>query len=153
MKKKVVDPRYAKGGKYRRVINEINRVGKCPFCPKNFTYHDKPILKDRKRWFLTYNFNPYPGSRYHFLLIRKRHAEKLRHLKPQDFVDVLWLLKWLERRFKLQGGGVAMRFGKTHYTGASVCHMHCHVIVPKLEYRTIKGRRQRVACVVNFPIG
>ena len=52
---------------------------------------------------------------------------------------------WAVQKFELKGGALAMRFGETTYTGASVCHIHAHLIVPKTE----KGK----ALTVEFPIG
>lgn len=152
--KKVVDTRNARTEKYRKVLERIAADRVCPFCPSNFRYHTRPVLKRRGSWLATRNFNPYPGSRHHFLLVGKDHKEKLCELTLKDMGDILWLIAWIERKHNLKGGGIAMRFGNSRYNGATVSHIHCHLIVPKLEYREAgKGRRQRVARVVPFPIG
>lgn len=153
MKRKVVDTRYAKSSKYLATLKQIEARGVCPFCPEHFVFHTRPILRQQGDWFITRNFRPYPGTRLHLIVVRRYHAERLRDLTPQDFVDLQRLVQWAERTFKIQGGGITMRFGNTRYTGATVCHIHAHLIVPKLEYRVVGGRRQRLARIVNFPIG
>jgi diadenosine tetraphosphate (Ap4A) HIT family hydrolase len=145
MKKKVVDPRFAKGARYKKIINEIKEVGVCPFCPENFRWHTKPILKRAGDWFITKNFNPYKNTRYHFLAIKKTHKERLEELSARDWKELSILLSWTIKKFKLKGGGLAMRFGDTALTGATVCHIHAHLIVPKLQ----RGK----AVPVWFPFG
>lgn len=143
--KKVVDPRFAKGKKYHGVLKEIEREAVCPFCPETFKWHTKPILKRRGNWLITENFNPYTNTAHHLLVIGKQHKELLHELTACDFADIHWLLLWAVKKFKLKGGGVTMRFGVTEYTGATVCHLHAHLIVPKRVHGKTKP--------VYFPIG
>lgn len=147
MKKGVVDPHYAKSKEYRKVILEINQKGKCPFCADNFKYHKHPILKRSGDWFATKISWPYKNTRLHFLIIGEKHKEKVSELTSKDMKSIFTLLQWLEMTFELPGGAFAMRFGETSYTGATVCHLHCHVIVPKLNARTKRAK------TVVFPVG
>jgi len=147
MAQQVVDVHYAKSDQYRNMITKIAKVGKCPFCPKHFKHHRKKILQKEGAWFITENSWPYRETRWHLLIIGITHKERLSELTPGDMANILKLLQWAERRFKIPGGGFAMRFGQTRYTGATVCHLHAHLIVPKLNRKT--GR----AKVVSFPVG
>ena len=140
-KKRVVNPRYAKSGGYRKVIRSIETEGKCPFCPENFKYHKHPILKESGGWFVTRSSWPYKNTKHHFVVIGKEHKEHFRELDRVDMVSVQSLVQWAIETFKIRGGVLAHRFGETDLTGATVCHLHFHLIVPKA------GRR------VNFPIG
>lgn len=151
--KRLVDARYARTPEYRKVIEQIQKDKKCPFCPRNFRYHNRKILKKIGKWIITRNFNPYPGTRHHFILIGDKHKTKAGHLTAKDFAEIGYLVQWTEREFKIQGGALAMRFGNSRYTGATVTHLHCHLIVPKLEYRKVGKKKQRLARVVSFPIG
>jgi len=146
MKKKVVDPTYAKSKNYSRVINKIAEEGMCPFCPENFKYHKKPILKKRTDWFVTESTWPYKNTRHHFLVMTMKHMEELSELSAKDWESIHWLIRWATKEYKIRGGGLAMRFGDTSHTGATVCHLHMHLIVPELKKN---GR----AKIVNFPIG
>lgn len=139
--KKVVDPRFAKDEEYRRALLKIEAEGKCPFCPDNFKYHKEPILFERDGWLITKASWPYTNHQYHFLIIAKEHKEHISQLSPSDLVAVNDLANWAIKEFKLKGGALALRFGDSEYTGATVCHLHFHFIVPQF------GK------VVNFPIG
>lgn len=145
--KKVVDPHYAKSNEYRRVIGSIMEKGVCPFCPANFRHHKNPILRRLGGWFITKNSWPYKKTSYHFLIIGTKHKEHLNEITKKDLVDILGLLQWATRKFKIPGGALAIRFGKTSYTGATVCHLHCHLIVPGLNRKTKRAQ------TVMFPIG
>jgi len=146
-KKKVVDSRFAKSAEYGDVIKTIETKGECPFCPDNFIYHKEPILKREGGWFLTRNSWPYANARHHFLVICETHKEKLDELTDKDWQSLAFLFKWAISEYQIEGGGLAMRFGETTYTGATVCHLHAHLIVPELNTKT------GMAETVQFPIG
>lgn len=141
MSKKIVDPRFARKGEYKEVIDKIIEEGKCPFCPENFIYHKKPKLKSVGDWFITESSWPYPKSQQHFLLICQTHKETFSEITAEDMVQVIELVNWAVTEFKIPGAGLCLRFGETEYTGATVCHLHFQLIVP------IKSQ------TVNFPVG
>jgi len=140
-KKKVVDPRFAKGDGYDEVIKTIEGEGKCPFCPDNFKYHKNPTLNKVGNWFITESSWPYKNSKKHFLIISKKHKEDFQELNGSDFDNMYSLVNWALKEYDLKGGGVILRFGDTAYTGATVCHLHFHLVVPELSK------------TVSFPIG
>lgn len=140
-KRKVVDTRFAKGAEYKAVISAIKKEGECPFCPGNFKYHKHPILKRAHDWFISRSSWPYENAKHHFILLKASHTERIDELSSDNMSDVLVLAQWVTKEFGIKGGALAMRFGDTSYTGATVCHLHFHFIVPK------KGK------TVNFPIG
>jgi len=147
MKKGAVNTRNARKGEYRDVINKIDTVGKCPFCKENFKYHKKPILKREKGWFVTENSWPYKNTQHHFIIIGEKHKEEFSELNQNDFAVVAQLTKWVIRRYKIKGGAFTMRFGNTDATGASVTHLHFHILVPEKDKRTKRTKR------VSFPVG
>ncbi|MFH1582514.1 MAG: HIT domain-containing protein [bacterium] len=147
MKKKFVNIKNARRGEYKRVIEKIAKTGKCPFCKENFKYHRKPIYKRKNSWFLTNDTWPYKNARIHLLILGDKHKESFSELTKTDLESVSCLTKWAIKKWKIKGGGLAMRFGDTDYTGASVSHIHFHIISPKLNKKTKKAK------LVNFPIG
>ncbi|MDO8601070.1 MAG: HIT domain-containing protein [bacterium] len=162
MKKKFVNVHYAKSKEYKRVIETIASTGKCPFCKEDFkypskakgkkeihlfAYHEKPVFKQKNGWFLTENSWPYKNSRRHLIIIGDKHKENFSDLTKKDLEAVGFLVNWAIKEYKIKGGALAMRFGNTDYTGASVAHLHFHIISPKINKKT--GR----AITVNFPIG
>lgn len=145
--KKVVNKRFAKGkGEYENVISSIEEKGHCPFCPENFKYHKEPILKEEGEWLITKNSWPYKNAAYHFVIIGKKHKENFLELDIEDFNAVKKLVNWATNEFSIKGGALALRFGDTDHTGATVCHLHFHLISPELN---TSGKSQAVL----FPIG
>lgn len=146
---RVVDPHYARTDEYREQLEEIAAKGLCPFCPGNFDWHPNPILYEAGGWFITPIRLNYENARLHLLLIGLQHKEHFLDLTLEDLEDIQALVAWAAFEYDLEdkGGGFLMRFGATEYTGASVVHLHAHLIVPEIDPET--GR----AKVVNFPIG
>jgi diadenosine tetraphosphate (Ap4A) HIT family hydrolase len=140
---KLINARYAKSGFYKRVLTEVGGAKVCPLC--TLKWHTNPILKTVGAWFITKTFQPYPNTTLHFLIIGKRHKESLSELSPRDWKEISGLQKWAIKKYHIKGGGIAMRFGDTAHTGATVAHLHMHLIVPKLR----RGR----AVPVMFPFG
>lgn len=141
--RKFVDDRYAKSGFYRKVLADVKGAKVCPLC--TLQWHTNPILKTAGGWFITETFQPYPNAEKHFLIIGKRHKECLTELTSGDWKDISALQKWAVKKYRIAGGGIAMRFGDTAHTGATVAHLHMHLVVPKLK----RGR----AVPVMFPFG
>ena len=147
MRKKLVNIKNARQGEYRKVIEEIAKTGKCPFCKENFKYHKKPIYKRKGGWFLTNNSWPYKNTNYHLIILGDKHKENFSEITKKDLESVAYLINWAIKKWKIKGGGITMRFGETDYTGASVNHIHFHIISPKIDKKTKKTK------TVNFPIG
>ncbi|MFH1551295.1 MAG: HIT domain-containing protein [bacterium] len=147
MVKKVVNPEFAKSKNYKEVLDAIEKTGKCPFCRENFKYHKKIILKKEKGWFVTKNSWPYKNTEHHFIIISEKHKEEFDELDSYDFEAVLKLVNWTIKKYKIKGGGLTLRFGDFTYTGATVCHLHFHLIVPKINKKNNKVGQ------VYFPIG
>ena len=147
MKKKFVNLINARPGEYRRVIETISKTGKCPFCKENFKYHKKPILKRQGDWFLTEASWPYKNTYCHLMILGEKHRENFSELKKEDFEAISYLARFAIKKYNIKGGALAMRFGDTAYTGASVAHLHFHLISPEINKKTKHSK------TVNFPIG
>jgi len=145
--KKFVNIRNARRGEYKKVIEEIATTGKCPFCKENFKYHKKPIYQRMGAWFLTNNSWPYKNAKHHLIILGDEHKENFSELTKKDFESIAYLTNWAIKNWKIKGGAITMRFGDINYTGASVSHIHAHIISPELE------RNKKQAKIVNFPIG
>jgi len=131
----------AREGDYKKTIEEITKTGKCPFCKENFKYHKKPIHKKKNGWFLTENSWPYENTDFHFVIIGEKHKENILELTKKDLEAVFFLVKWATKKWEIKGGALTIRFGDPNFTGASVSHLHFHLITPK------KNKS------INFPIG
>lgn len=142
----LVNPAFAKNIDYGNTIDEILKAGDCPFCPNNFRWHPWPILQRSGEWFITRSGWPYKNAGHHFLILGNHHLISTVEMTPEDSASVRHLTSWAVAQFNLKGYGRMSRSGDTNYTGATVQHLHFHLIQPKLD---LDGK----TLTVNFPIG
>jgi len=131
-----VDMSTVRHDKQRKVMEEIQRQGHCPFCRENLEkYHKNPILKEGKYWLLTENQWPYEKVKHQLLAIYTTHIEHLKDIDPEAGRELFEMFAEESRKRGLEGGGVAIRFGTSEHGnyGSSVAHIHAHLIEPDLE--------------------
>lgn len=118
----------------REVMRQILADESCPFCLENIRkYHKQVISKDGKYWMLTPNQWPYKHTKVHFLAIYKKHAETLSEIDPESGNELLEMMQWVQKEYQVPGGGWAMRFGDTNYSGGTVNHIHVQFVQPDLD--------------------
>jgi diadenosine tetraphosphate (Ap4A) HIT family hydrolase len=147
--KKFVNKQNARPGQnYHKVIEEIAEHKVCPFCPENINkYHKNPILIDGKFWLATDNMYPYPKTKNHLIFIHKNHIENVDEINKDAWAELHEQIKKMAGNRKMAGGSFVLRFGDTEYTGASVTHLHAHLIQSdpeNKEYDKAKGLSVRV---------
>lgn len=142
----LVNPTFAKSAGYGNAISDIINAGVCPFCPETFLWHPWPILHRVDDWFITRSGWPYENAEHHFLIIGNDHITMDIQATTKDLHCVRELTSWAYNTFDLEGYGCISRSGETNYTGATVQHLHFHLIQPKLGP---DGK----ALTVWFPIG
>jgi ATP adenylyltransferase len=114
---------------YESVIRKIQQDSVCPFCQENLhKYHKKPILHQSKYWVATNNMYPYLGSTEHILIINAEHKEDVTELSDDEWLDLRVMVKTLTAMQSIKGATLLLRFGDTDYTGASVSHLHAHLV-------------------------
>lgn len=124
-----VNLEHARYDDQRKVMQKSVEDDECPFCLEALhKYHKQPILAESEHWVVTTNQWPYAHTDAHFLLIAKHHAETVTDLPLEAYTDLGRQVKWLARKYQLAYGGLAMRFGDTAHTGATVNHLHVHII-------------------------
>ncbi len=130
MEKKFVNPKNARPGQhYENVIKEIAEHKVCPFCPEHIAkYHKNPILIEGKFWLVTDNMYPYQPTKNHVIFIHKTHIEKIDELGKEAWRELYEHLTKIIADRKIEGGSFLLRFGDTEYTGASVTHLHAHLV-------------------------
>ena len=121
----------------KKVMEEIQKQGHCPFCRENLDkYHKNPILKEGKFWILTDNQWPYEKIRHQLLAIYSKHIEHISEMDAEAGKELVELFQEEAEKRNIPGGGIAIRFGKNpgkgNY-GSSVLHLHAHMIEPDLE--------------------
>lgn len=129
--------------KYEQVIKGIAEHGVCPFCSEHLTkYHKKPLEK-KIYWWVTENMYPYHPVRHHFLFIHKAHIEHIAELSDEAWRE----LHTLAKEKNVAGGAFVFRFGNTHFTGASVAHLHAHLIQSDPEHADYPKEKKIMAGV------
>lgn len=147
-KKKFINQTYVRTGSQAEIYEQIEKEGLCPFCLENFErYQVGPIIKDNANWTLVKSKWPYENSKVHLLLILKTHIEDIQKLDSDTWGDLLDLVKWAIGKYKIPGGALAIRFGDSNLTGATVHHLHAQLIEPTRK----EGKEN--AETVTFPIG
>lgn len=118
----------------RRVYREIVERDECPFCPENLhKTNPQPIVREGEYWTILPSRWPYQHTVTHLLAIAKRHVERVTELGDEAEAagaELFGHVKWAELEYQIAAGGLAMRFGDTAHTGASVSHLHAHIIEP-----------------------
>lgn len=143
--KQFIDLDNAREEEQLKVMQDIASNEHCPFCIENLKkYHKQPIIKETKYWLLTKNQWPYPNTKVHFLVIYKDHAINLSELADKSGEELLQLVKWVEKEYKIPGGGWVMRFGDTRYSAGTVNHIHAQILVPDIKKEGYQPTRFKI---------
>lgn len=127
---KRVNAKNTSSKQYAAVLRKIEKENICPFCWENFlTHHTRPIIEKGRYWLLTENFNPYPGTTQHLLLVSKKHVTHFKDLPTAAFAELFRLVEPELKKRGVKGGGLFMRFGDSDYNFSSVGHLHAQLIV------------------------
>ena len=115
----------------RQVMETIQDRQECPFCPENLDkYHRAEIIRKGALWVLTRNQWPYENTTEHLLAIATYHAETIADLREGSFDELQGHMTWAEKELDIKSGAVALRFGDISQNGATVNHLHAHIIAP-----------------------
>jgi diadenosine tetraphosphate (Ap4A) HIT family hydrolase len=115
---------------YVQTLEMIIAKGFCPFCEENLDYHHRrPLLYKSKHWLVTRNSWPYEGTEFHILFIARRHIERIEEMSATEWLDLKDLHRKFVEEYVIQGGTFFIRSGIMGITGASVIHLHAHLVV------------------------
>lgn len=130
-------------GFYEAYLLDFERRGECPFCSKNFKLE---VLKKIGKWQLVERSWKGENTKRHFLIIGEEHKTNLTEMSPADWISINSLIRRAVKKYRISGGGLAVRFGDTDCSGATISHLHFHLIVPNMDCKGLSKP-------VNFPIG
>lgn len=143
--KKFVHLENSRTAEQDKVMRQIKEDKLCPFCRENLAkYHKNPILIKGKHWVITKNQWPYEGAKYHVLAIANRHIESIEEVRATEIAELFSLFKKTQKKLRIKGGALAMRFGKIARPASTVAHLHVHLIEPDSAKKDHKG--------VKFPM-
>lgn len=132
---------------YKELLQKELAAHICPLCPDGLKMGKNDIIRSQDGWNLILNEFAYEHTRIHLLIIPEAHVTTLDQLSVLDWKAVQQLTAWAIEHFQIKGGALTIRFGDAHYSGASVHHLHFHLISPEHD----ESRDDNV--VVPFAIG
>ena len=110
-------------------MRRLDAAGICLFCPEHLRQHaGQEILWRTRYWSVTPNKFPYAGTATHLLLVPDTHVGDLLDLDPEVQHDFWLALAAVRERFGLTYYGLGVRNGDCRFTGATIAHVHAHVL-------------------------
>ncbi len=111
-------------------MRRLDDAGVCLFCPEYLASHPRQqVLLSTRHWTATPNEFPYRGTRLHLLLVPHQHAADLLALSDDVRGDFWVALAAVAERHELSHYGLGVRNGDCRFTGATIRHVHAHVLV------------------------
>jgi ATP adenylyltransferase len=125
-------------------MRELEAQGVCLFCPDGLSRQARQqILFQTRHWTVTPNEFPYPGTALHLLLVPQQHAADLLDLDENVRQDFWTALAQVRSRCELGYYGLGVRNGDCRFTGATIRHVHAHVLVGEADQDTTAVVRMR----------
>ncbi len=113
----------------REHMEELMERGICIFCPEHIHEDHDRIEIETKHWMVKKNSYPYKQTKLHILLIPKVHVSTVSKLPKAARAEFVDLIVKCEKFFKLTSYALGMRAGDMRYNGASMEHLHAHIVV------------------------
>ena len=111
-------------------MERLEAAGICLFCPDSLREHARQrVLFETAHWTVTPNEFPYAGTRLHLLIVPHQHVNDLLDLNEAALADFWAALRAVRERFGLDYYGLGARNGNCSFTGATIAHVHAHVLV------------------------
>lgn len=111
-------------------MRTLEARGVCLFCPDALRQHERQqVLFASRHWTVTPNEFPYAGTALHLLLVPHEHVGDLLDLPGEAQQDFWAVLGMVRERYRLRYYGLGVRNGDCRYTGATIGHVHAHVLV------------------------
>jgi len=132
-------------GTYRETLETIKAEGFCPFCEEHlFKHHNNPILLQSKYWIVTKNSWPYKGTQFHIIFIAREHITEIEEMSATTLLELQDLYRQVVDKHDITGATMMIRSGDTKITGATVNHLHAHMVVGQSRTLTSKPIRALV---------
>jgi len=111
-------------------MRRLEAAGICLFCPDSLRGHPRQrVLFETAHWAVTPNEFPYAGTRLHLLVVPHRHVNDMLDLGDAALADCWAAMRLIRERFELDHYGLGVRNGDCGFTGATIRHVHAHVLV------------------------
>jgi ATP adenylyltransferase len=123
-------------------MQRLEAAGVCLFCPGELDRHAGAAAFLRTdHWTVMPNDFPYAGTSLHLMLIPRRHAGDLLELGAAAQADFFTALAAARAHYGFGHYGLGVRNGDCRYTGATIAHVHAHVVVAPPEPEAVVRMR------------
>jgi ATP adenylyltransferase len=111
-------------------MRRLEAAGICLFCPDALREHaQQRVVIETRHWAVTPNAFPYGGTRLHLLVVPVQHVNDLLDLDDEALADFWAAMREIRRQYSLDYYGLGVRNGNCSFTGATIAHVHAHVLV------------------------
>jgi ATP adenylyltransferase len=115
-------------------MRRLEAAGICLFCPQSLREHARQrVVIETRHWAVTPNAYPYAGTRLHLLVVPVHHVNDLLDLNDEALADFWTAMRQVRERYELDHYGLGVRNGNCSFTGATIAHVHAHVLVGDAE--------------------
>lgn len=111
-------------------MKRLERENICAFCWEGLRTTGQWAEIVSAHWAATENRYPYERAARHFLLLPYAHVTDMRDLTIAARADFFTILDATTRRFGIADYEIKIRCGDPQVTGATVAHLHVHLIEP-----------------------
>ncbi|MGH3277355.1 MAG: HIT family protein [Streptosporangiaceae bacterium] len=123
-------------------MRALEAAGVCLFCPDELERHaGSPAFLRTAHWTVLPNDFPYAGTSLHLLLVPREHVGDMLDLGDAARADFFTALAAARQRYRIRHYGLGVRNGDCRYTGATIAHLHAHVVVAPPEPETVVRMR------------
>ena len=112
-------------------MQRLEAAGICLFCPGGArdAGRQRAVLWESRHWAVLPNDFPYRGTMLHLLVVPHEHVNDMLDLDEESLGDFWDVLKVIRQRFSLDHYGLGVRNGDCGFTGATIAHVHAHILV------------------------
>jgi diadenosine tetraphosphate (Ap4A) HIT family hydrolase len=117
-------------------MRRLEAAGICLFCRESLhSQARQDVLFETRHWAVTPNEFPYKGTKLHLLVVPHQHVNDMLDLGSEALTDFWSAMKLIRERYGLDHYGLGIRNGNCSFTGATIAHVHAHVLVgdPSLD--------------------
>lgn len=116
----------ARTDEQRAEMERLESARECHFCSSERLGE---ILLESAHWFVVKNTFPYANTALHLLVVPKKHYLTSSEMPSEFKQSYLEMVAEIEAHFQLEAYSQFMRVGTMTRTGASIAHLHAHIIV------------------------
>jgi ATP adenylyltransferase len=123
-------------------MERLEAAGVCLFCPDELGRHAGAAAFLRtEHWTVMPNDFPYAGTSLHLLLLPRAHVGDMLELGAAAQADFFTALGTARQHWGFEHYGLGVRNGDCRYTGATIVHLHAHVVVAPPEPEAVVRMR------------